>query len=130
MVLRFIIRFRGLLGRYSVSVFLPDIHKLAVIITRLKNGSIRQFFFYATFAHNVNFFFVWFCKNLHELFFALRTVIWTVYHLFGVLDQDFDAVMWGSIRFVYWAHVRDLSRLLKLASGKYTLLHSIAVFNV
>lgn len=75
-----------MLGGYSVPVFLPDVHKLAVVITRLKNGGIWQFFFYAAFAHDIDFFLVWFCQNLHELFFALRTVVRSVYHLFGVFD--------------------------------------------
>lgn len=67
-------------------MFLPDIHKFAVIITGLKNGCIGQFFFYAAFAYDVNFFFVWLSQNLHELFFALGAVVWSVDHLFCVFN--------------------------------------------
>ncbi len=88
--------------------FLVEVHEFAVVVDGLKNWGVSHFFFDSTFTYGEDFFFVGVCQNLQKLFFALGAVVGSVDHLFCFFDEDFDAVVGGSIGLVYGAHTVNL----------------------
>ena len=78
-------------------MFFPYVHEFAVVVYRLKNRGVGQFLFQTAFADHIDFFFLGIRKNLHEFFFALWTVVGSIYHLFCVFNENFYSIMWSPV---------------------------------